>query len=126
MGRHSEADALGLWKSCGLARVPALVDIIGRSCGERRKKRWPQKRKVGRVKQDPAMTTYTYRRGRNALPPQQARQRPIEKQQPPQPPQPPQARQAHPAQPPHRPQPPQRHQANCWPAGFAVFSLSKT
>ena len=42
VGRHSEADALGLWKSCGLARVPALVDVIGRYCGERRKKRWPQ------------------------------------------------------------------------------------
>jgi hypothetical protein len=27
------------------------------------------KRKVGRVKQDPAMTTYIYKRGRNVIPP---------------------------------------------------------
>jgi len=58
-----------LWNRRGLARTPALVDVIDRTRGARRKKRRPKKRKVGRVKQDPAMTTYIYRRGRNVMPP---------------------------------------------------------
>jgi hypothetical protein len=74
VGRHCEADALGLWKRCGLKpnrfglKQFSFGILMERGLFGKPVSTFPE-RKAGRVKQDPAMTIYSYRLGRNVIPP---------------------------------------------------------